>query len=385
MPEQNRQPKLLLTLFCTIIFILGFEIGGFQLALLRSANELGFDGAIMGLPISIQFISLSFFPLVFGPISDKIGKKTIIMIFMAVFTVGCFFIWMSSSISEFLVGIFVMSAGLGVCESSLTAAISDTYPEKGENYINLSQSFLCIGAIISPLVLQTLMDERFLSWRINFLICAISMAAVIPLLIPIKMKTVTKGKHTKDNNRKENPFLIFGFIICIFIYIGIESSVSYFADTIFTLELNAPAYGAYAISFFWAAMAAGRFYFGRINKIPTYAVAISLFVLGIVLVCIIFFRQEVVMLVLFTAAGLACSCIWPGIVNSAFSLKSSSSGKIMSYLYLGSGIGGMLIPLIFGAIMNLSNMSYSFLLLTVLSFGAGAYMWKNTKKESITE
>jgi len=378
--DKRKTTDWLLVAFCAIVFILGFELGGFQLALLRSANELGFSGAVMGLPITVNFIAISVFPLIFGPVSDKIGKKIVILASMAVFTIGGIIVWMSDSTSLFFIGIFVLGSGYGVCECSITAAISDIYGKKGENNINLSQSFFCLGAIISPLILNALMDQAYASWRIHFLICAVVMALMTPMLLRMREIPLHKHEAPMSKVKLQKPLLIFGFVVCMSLYIGAEAGISYYADTVFSLELNAASLGAYAISLFWAAMGAGRLYFGRIKTIPPYATAVSLFALSVVLVFMIFSRQEIVVLGLFAAAGLTCSCIWPGIINSAVSLNRSASGRIVSYLNMGTGVGGMLIPFINGVIMINSGMSFSFLFLTVQCAATGMFMWKNRVK-----
>lgn len=366
--------------FYAITFILGLEFGGFQLALLRAANELGFDGSMMGLPITIQFLSISLFPLIFGPISDRIGKKKIIAVFMAVFVLGCFLVWTSETTLGFLIGIFVLGAGFGVTECSVTAAISDIYTERSESIINLCQSYLCVGAIVSPLILQVLMDEFSASWRVGFFICMITMAVILPMILYSRFSQTPVLEQLREKIKLEKPLLLLGLIICFCIYVGIESSVAFFIDTVFTLEMNFPELGAYAISLFWAAMWLGRFIIGHIKKIPKNIVTFSLFAMSVVFVLILFCRQEYVMLVLFFASGLACSCVWPGIVNLAIALNRKASGKVMSYLNLGAGIGGMLIPLLNGMIMNLSGMSVSFLFLIILSIATGAYILKNQKQ-----
>jgi fucose permease len=169
-------------------------------------------------------------------------------------------------------------------------------------------------------------------------------------------------------------------VICIFIYVGIESGLAFYADTVFTVGLGVPAFGAFAISLYWAAMGGGRFYFGRIKKLPDNLPAKFLFLLTPVVIAIALCGQEIIMLALFLASGFACSCIWPGIVNAAIALDREVSGKIMSYLVLGGGLGGALLPLVMGMIIDSAGIPAAFLILAGLSVITGIYMWQNTVK-----
>ena len=358
--------------------MLGLQLGGFQLALLSAVKELGIEPAMMGLPITAQYIAISVMPLIFGPISDRIGKKNIIVYFMILFIAGCFVTWQSGSTMHLLVGAFIIGAGASVCECSVTASVSDVFTGEQEKYLNFVHGFFCVGAVVSPLLLQALMDNLSASWRLIFLICAIAMAAILPAILSVRTTPAGNINQPQQKNKIENPLLVFGFAICVFLYVSIEASLTFFADTVFTIELNYPALGALAISLFWGAMGAGRLFFGRLKKMPRNLPVISFFLLASAIIIIAFIRHEILILVLFTIAGFVSSSIWPGIVNAASALNRNASGAIMSYLNLGGGLGSAVIPLAVGAIMDAANMTVSFSVLTILSVIAGIYLLKNS-------
>jgi sugar phosphate permease len=129
-------------------------------------------------------------------------------------------------------------------------------------------------------------------------------------------------------------------------------------------------------------MGVGRFYFGRAKKIPRYATAVSLISMAATMVCLGFLNNIIAMLGIFALSGLACACVWPGIINAAVTLNRNASGQIMSYLNLGAGIGGAVLPFANGAIMNFTNATVSFMSLAAFPALAGIYMWKNAPKES---
>jgi len=374
-PEKS---KLLILSYCAILCIVGFQLGGFQLVLLSAIDELGISRAMIGLPITAQFISLCTMPLIFGPISDRFGKKLIIVIFIFIFVIGCLFVWQSGTVIIFLAGAFIIGTGASVCDCSVNASILDVFTGEEEKYMNFALSFFSIGAVISPLLMQALMDNFSASWRLTFLISAAAMAAVLPVIMLVRTTTGPVSKHPRKKQKIENPRLFLGFTICVFLYVSIEACLAFFADTIFTIELNFPAFGAWAISLFWGAMGAGRLFLGRLKNIPRHAIVVSLFCLALIIGGIILNRNEIVMLVLFAVAGFACSCIWPGIVNAAVALNRTDSGALMSYLNLSGGIGGSAIPLAVGVIMDAANFSVSFLVLIVFSVIAGVYMLKKS-------
>jgi FHS family glucose/mannose:H+ symporter-like MFS transporter len=371
--------------------VLGIEFAGFQLALLSAVIEFEFDKAMIGLPVAAQFFSASFMPLVFGPISDRIGKMKIIASFMIVFSFGCFLAGVSGSPILFLIGVFIIGIGFSVCECSIAAAVSDIFFETREKYFNFIQSFFCIGAVLSPLALQALMDTYSASWRVIFIICALGMIAVLPVLLLSRINPVSKSGHIEhaehldhipEENKQSNPLLIFGFVLCVFIYVGVEGCLSFFADTVLTLGLNAPDFGAFAISIFWATMGIGRFVFGRIKKIPRKSTPISLLCMAVIIACFVFVEQGYTILVMFGLAGFACSGVWPGIVNAAVAVNRNASGTTLSYLNLGAGLGGTFLPLFIGALLTGSGLNVSFLVMSVFPVLAGIFMLKNSREDN---
>lgn len=381
--HRNSLTTSALFVFCGVIFILGFHVGGLQLALLLAVRELNLYGAIVGLPVTVQFIALSITPLIFGPVSDRFGKKKIIAVFMVIFVLGSITTYFSGGILLFLVGIFIIGAGYSVCECSITAAIADLVgedSEKSEKYINFSQSFFCAGAAVSPLILHMLMSNFYMPWRISFLICAIAMAVLIPTFLALYPSAIVEAQSVKevDGSKKQvrKPLVLIGFIICMFIYSGVESGVAYFADMVLSIQLNSPHLGAYAIFLFWTAMGLGRFFFGRKKTIPPYATAASLLLTAMVLVAIALNQSEIVMLALFAVVGFTCACVWPGIVNLAVSTNKSATGTIMSYMNLGGGLGGAVFPFAMGVIMDVAGVPIAFFGLAVLAALASAMIYK---------
>ena len=379
MPALKTKPGLLLPACCLITLMLGFEAGVFQLSLLSATNELGLGGAGMGLPVTAQFISISIMPLLFGPIADRTGKKRVVFAFIIVLVAGCLMTWLCATAAQFLIGVFIIGAGLSVCESMTTAAIADAYEKTGEKCINLAQCFFCIGSVGSPILLQALMDGFSVSWRVGFFITGIVTAAFIPLLLFAGFTPAAVIKSKDLRSKQKHPFLIFGLIVCIFMYVGVESAIAYFADTVYTLGLDKAAWGAFAISLFWGAMGIGRFVFGRMKRIPPNATAISLFFATAVILIMMVCRHETAMLVLYAASGLALACVWPGIANASVAIDRSASGRIMSYLTLGSGLGGALIPLATGALITTSGISVAFFVLALVTIAPAIYLWANRK------
>jgi MFS family permease len=139
-PSNMENKRLLLLPFTVygLVFFLGIEAGGFQLVLLNVAADLVKSTTMMGILVSVQFIAITVAPLCFGWLADRIGKKIILLVFMPVFTGGCFLAALSNSTMVFMGGVFLLGIGYSVCECIGTSVLSDAFPGREKKYLNLA-------------------------------------------------------------------------------------------------------------------------------------------------------------------------------------------------------------------------------------------------------
>lgn len=154
----TRRVPALLPLVCALLFFVGFEMGGFQLVLRGVSTEFSMTATGAGLLVAAQNAGIMLMPPLFGSLSDRIGKKRVLLLFSLIFCLGCAFTGLSRGVLPFILGVFLIGSGYSVCECTGSAALADAYPEKSAKYINLSQCMLSAGAVVSPVLTQGVMD-----------------------------------------------------------------------------------------------------------------------------------------------------------------------------------------------------------------------------------
>ena len=100
----ERRFSLLIPTAYGLAFFLGMEGGGFQFALLRVASDFDLNDVMMGVLVASQFTSITLAPLIIGHFADKIGKRPALLIFMPVFSGGCFLAAVAPSALSFTGG-----------------------------------------------------------------------------------------------------------------------------------------------------------------------------------------------------------------------------------------------------------------------------------------
>ena len=78
------RPRRLLALLSTLLFIYGFYMGGLQYVISDISATFVSDGdkqgTGIGILISVPHMISLFFPILMGSISDKVGKKKILLL-----------------------------------------------------------------------------------------------------------------------------------------------------------------------------------------------------------------------------------------------------------------------------------------------------------------
>jgi len=399
---------LLTPLTFGIAFFLGLECGGFQLVLIQVAEEFALDPVIMGGVVTSQFVAVFLGPLLFGWVSDRIGKKIVLAFGMAFFVVGCFGAFASSALLFFSCSVFILGLGFSTCESVGSSLLSDSFPGKESFHLNIMQCGFSLGAVLSPLIFSRLINAGLATWRIVFLCSGLGYVLIYPLLLLYRNgKAAKTGKghletggsnlgngdgnleagdgHLKTGAapvREQSVFSPF-FIVLFFsmtICVCIESGIGFFADSLFVTEFGNHDLGAYAISAFWFTMSVSRFTYSRLKIKPQTMVITGFLLIFIILVCLLPLRNPHVLLASFFLVGIASGPVWPMILGMGASLNQNRSGTNTSILYAAGGLGGLVIPLVIGFSARHFGFYRSFWLLAILAFTGFILMGLGSRK-----
>lgn len=369
MKKQCVDKKVVLS--CILMLSIGFEMGGFQAVVREMSSYFSLGKLSMGLLVSSQYLSIIVMPAVFGRIADKIGKKRILVIFMCLFCVGTFLVGSSHWLSLTLIGFFLIGSGYGVAESVCTALLSDQYGSDADRYMNLSQAFLCIGAVIAPLFASRLLP----AWRWVFFVSGgICIISAVMLVFESGFRVVLSHSPAKvvDLSLFKSKLFVMFFVIMI-IYVGLENGFGYFTESIF-YESYASSLGTYAISLYWASMAISRILSSLSSKDLYRQLLFRFALIALVFIALYISKSQYFFLFLCGAVGFSYGPIWSYIMSLAASLYPEKTASVIGLISSGCGIGGVLFPILMGAIVKYTPSGSGFLFLAASSLVAGLFM-----------
>lgn len=371
--------RMLVPVSLGITFFLGFEGGGFQLVLLQVAEEFHLNQTLMGFLVAAQFIAVMLSPLVFGPIADRIGKKRVLLFAMPIFIIGCLFAASAWSAATFIIGVFIIGCGLGVCECLVSANMTDNFPEQANRYMNMTQCTFSLGAVVSPILTRYLMDQFAMSWRGAFFMAGLGYVALLPLMgltHCVSVRTPEQAKVSGSLLQLGKHRFFIALFLCIFLYVGMETGIAYFADSLFTVEIMRPELGAYAISTFWLVMSGSRLLFSFIKVQERKAILAGYGLSTLAGILMLVLPNASVTLLGIALIGFAFGPIWPMIMAMGTKSLPEMTGLVSSLLMAAGGLGGALLPVMMGACADNAGLYWAFgILIAFMIAGLFILVW----------
>ena len=121
------------------------------------------------LTISLYMLGLAVSQLVYGPLSDGIGRKTPLIIGLVISFVGCLLCLCAWRIEVLMLGRFIQGMGAGACSCLFRVILNDVF--QGNAMVKASSYIIMIFTITLPImpVVGGYLQHHFF-WQANFIV-----------------------------------------------------------------------------------------------------------------------------------------------------------------------------------------------------------------------
>ena len=222
-------------------------------------------------------------------------------------------------------------------------------------YMNALHFCFGVGAFLSPIILHNVMrwSDGQITWPF-WTLALLSLPGILGLW-SLSSPINPEKDEIEQNPNSINLRLILLMVILFFIYVGVEGGFGGWIFTYATETKIASETGAsYMNSIFWGALTLGRLLSVPLaRRIPPSRLLIGNFLIAILFLGLIllFPLQPVMVWVVSAGLGLALSSVFPTLMALGES-RMNISGKVTGYFFLGSSLGGILIPMLLGQIFE---------------------------------
>lgn len=150
MSTKNTSRLEFIALMASLMSIVALSID----ALLPALQQIGLDIGIQQsadnqLLVTMIFLGLGFGQLIFGPISDSLGRKPVIYMGFAVFVIASFICVTATSIETMVIGRILQGIGLSAPRTISIAMVRDSF---SGDYMAKIMSFIVVIFILVPVV-----------------------------------------------------------------------------------------------------------------------------------------------------------------------------------------------------------------------------------------
>jgi fucose permease len=332
-----------------------FGIGLITLGSIVSDLKIKFhlDEIAAGTLFSILPIGILAGSLLFGPVCDRYGYKSLLIISCLVMGAGFESIAWISSLGLLKISVFIFGFSAGIINGAMNAVVSDISNDaKGAN-LSLLGVFFGLGALGMPFLLGIL-KGHFTYYQI---VAAVGLLTLLVGIFYAFIKFPPSKKElgfplTKTNKLFKDSYLFF-IAFYLFFHGSLEAVVNNWTTSYLTKHLSIENSNAlYALSSYVAGMTVMRLLIGGVfRKIDTMKLMISSMAIIFTGILLIHFGQSYYFSVaglILLGVGLAAG--FPIMLGLAGNRYAAQSGTAFSFIFTIALLGNMLVNYLMGYI-----------------------------------
>lgn len=325
-----------------------------------------------------------------GFLADKLGRKSAILIGLALFSAASFLFAAGNSFLFFLLLLVLSGMAIGIFKTGALALIGDisTSSRQHTSTMNTVEGYFGVGAIIGPAIVTALLAAGW-SWKYLYLIAGavcvilIIVASLVRYPVP-KDDGVEKPGLDKTLKMLRDPYAL-GFSLAIALYVATEVAIYVWMPTLLkSYQGNATWLAAYALTIFFVLRAGGRFLGAWVLSRFSWKSVMFVFsaaIFGCFAVSSLVGVSAAVYLL--PLSGLFMSMIYPTLNSKGIScFPKSQHGSVAGVILFFTAVAAAVGPLLMGAVGDwFGDVKYGFVLATgfaALLFAGMSYnLWRD--------
>lgn len=347
--DWGKQPDLLWISLFALVFLNGFEDGGYQASLYAIGQEYDLSMTSMGLFASMELFATMLAPILLGQWADRRNKSQSMGILLVIQLISTLSIVLIKSQWLFLLCVFVLGLTTSALHFIAIATLADAYPITAKRKIGFITSMYATGALISPLVVAAYFNLGF-GWRTLFGILTVGSALPLVGILRSGTEQRERGKRQDEVSQYGGKLIVAGvLLLCVVmcIYVGFENGFAYFVDTLFTDVLEADT-GKLALSVFWAVMIPARILVGFFSKHAEKILLGCVVAIPLITVLVAVSHSAIAVLIMCIPLGLASGAVYPSVLSLMLPFAGKQTATATGMITTSTGIGGMVFTILTG-------------------------------------
>jgi FHS family glucose/mannose:H+ symporter-like MFS transporter len=334
-------------------FVLGTAAGSYGPAINPLREDFGLSAGAAGSLLTVHSISALLGVAVFAVAGRWLTFRIRLVAATVLFMVGAALFGLGGTWSLTLVATAVMGLGFGISGNAYNTRFAVAFGTKSVVMLALLNVLYGAGSFCGPFIVGLVGASNFRSVYVGAAI-----VATLPLILLLITHEgtdarVTTRVHHDLAPRNKSVIVVFG--VMLFLQTGIEASSGAWINTHLTDAGVAESTASFVTGSFWAALATGRLlmiWFTRHFSEPQ--IIFTSITLLIPVVCVTFFGTIGVFT--YAVLGLLIAPLFPCAMTWA-ARKTGYADHVGTVLYATALVGGGLMPVVVGRIIDFSDPS----------------------------
>jgi MFS family permease len=351
-----------------IAYSLAYATFGSSIAVLARVLSLSpIEIGALASALSIGFLTT----LPGGILSDKIGKRIVVSMGLALCSVGLAAIGVSSSFAGCFLSAALLGVGAGTYEAAMNPLVMELFPKRRAFALGCSHLCWGIGGFIAPLLVGYSYVE-YLDWRLAFYVTSLFVAVGLLLFLAVRVPTlsIAVANENKPSFKLSQLRPLWRLMLGNLLAWGIEGCIVAWLIIFLTTERNSDLLLATtSLSIFFLLQAVGKPFWGLFADKYGYVTAVKICAGagGVVLLSAVAGWTGILPLVLMAPTGFFLGGVIPNITTAACSRFESSSGAASGTINIGGDVGSILLPFFFGVVVTFGSAFSGFVLVSILA------------------
>ncbi len=345
--------KGIITLITLVNMIIPLSTDLYLPAMPSMTTSFQTSSALINMTLTLFFLFLGLGTLIFGPLSDKYGRKPVLLSGNLLYILSSFACASAANINLLIVFRIFQAIGAGACVAVTMAIVKDCfYGKLRDKILALIQTVSVLAPIIAPVLGAFVL--KYTTWNMLFIILAI-FAIIFFILTILYTETLTKNNRTKDNVFKslgrlgvvcknaKFTYLLIIFSLLAAPFMGYLTVASYIYIDMFGLSKQGFSY-YFAINALFSVLGP-VIYVNLLNKISAKNFALISFVSVLIFSLFLFFmgsKSEMIFFLLFIPIAIGFSSTRPLCASVLFKQQKQDSGSVSSLTSSGNTLFGCL-------------------------------------------
>lgn len=356
-----KQKKTTIAYFFAVFLFLGLYFSMLQRVVGEIGLKYGLGHTALGLIITMTFLGFTISPILTGEATDRFGRRPVVTFAFLCMLVGFALAFFVRSALGVGAGFFVSGLAFGMFEMTLSSILADIDPENANKVLNYSRLCYALGTIAGPFIAMGLL-ERFKDWAAVMALDIVLLFALLLIFLRLSYPApVYPNRIEKPVDRQPVTFrmlkswVLIVLSISLMMYFAVEAGLTFYASQYIGAITQNTLQITLALSVFWLFAAVGRLIAAQIRTNAHLLIGILTLIIGTGLALCLSTNNLVLSILSFGIMGLGCSAVYPTLLAAASKNFPHFTATVFGILISIGGLGGILQPLVMGAVADVST------------------------------